>query len=213
MPYRSKAERERPNWMTLRQAVVHVAVAEKCEPGEALHQLRLALGEADIPARWAADPPPLIPGMYSVELPEIFSPEQVPRDARYWGRVTILLSGDCRVLHQSEEQSLPSPRELLLLISRVLELWSNPTPFQLSMGHREDAGLGYQANRRATTKQIREVAREVYASQDGKPPNTNEAETRVREKLPKASRKFIREVLKETEFANLRLKPGKQPKH
>jgi hypothetical protein len=61
MPYQPKAERERPLWMTLVEAVEHVQAHLAQHGGPelgALSQLRMACGESEIPLRWAADQPP-----------------------------------------------------------------------------------------------------------------------------------------------------------
>jgi len=52
---------------------------------------------------------------------------------------------------------------------------------------------------------------EIYA-RPGKPPNMCEAEDEIRAKRPGASRPFIREVLREPQFKNLRLPRGNQRK-
>src|SRR3984893_16041430 len=90
----------------------------------------MACGEADIPLRWAADAP--LPGIYQIGLPRLFSSDQVPTDPMFWDHALIFLTGngcvvDQRFLFFNEEdyspEPAPRPRELLLLRSRVLELW------------------------------------------------------------------------------------------
>jgi hypothetical protein len=71
MPYQGKEARERLRWMTLAEAVDHVVLTEHCERVVALSEIRLALGEGDIPGRWAASPLPA--GFYPLGLPPIFS--------------------------------------------------------------------------------------------------------------------------------------------
>jgi hypothetical protein len=209
MPYKSRAERERPLWMSLTEAVRYVEVAEGSEQTEALIQIRMALGDGDIPVHWAADPLPQL--IYPVGFPPLFSSDQVPTDAMYWDQVLIFLDGDGRVIDQSvlgEEKSPPRPRQLLLLRSRVFELW----PLQDRKSDDSD-GTRINASRlpiaRTSKKQIREAAKEVYQTQVGKkPPNSYEAEKMIREKVEGATRKKIRAVLDENEFKVLRLKRG-----
>ncbi|MGH7119552.1 MAG: hypothetical protein ACREFP_11285 [Acetobacteraceae bacterium] len=45
MPYVSKADRERAQWMTLREAVEHVRAIEKCSAKEALRQIASAVND------------------------------------------------------------------------------------------------------------------------------------------------------------------------
>jgi hypothetical protein len=54
MPYRSKAERERENWMTLPEAVVHISLADNCgDETVARRQLVMALADGELwPLKW-----------------------------------------------------------------------------------------------------------------------------------------------------------------
>jgi hypothetical protein len=160
----------------------------------------LALGEGDIPGRWAASPLPA--GLYPLGLPPIFSSDKVRTDHQYWSQALILLDSDCRVVDQA------GPRQLLLLRSRVLELCA------MDMEHSGDRSLKQDQKLRSASKdQVREAAREVYKIQSGKkPPNMDEAEKLIRQKLPDARRNKIRGVLHEEEFTRQRLKPGNPPK-
>jgi len=45
MPYRSKATKEREEWMTLPEAIRHICVADKCDEDDAQKQLRSALAD------------------------------------------------------------------------------------------------------------------------------------------------------------------------
>ena len=116
MPYQGKEARERLRWMTPAEAVDHVVLTEHCERVVALSEIRLALGEGDIPGRWAASPLPA--GFYPLGLSPIFSSDNVRTDHEYWSQVLILLDPDCRAVDRA------GPRQLLLLRSRVLELWA-----------------------------------------------------------------------------------------
>ena len=76
MPYQGKEARERLRWMTPAEAVDHVVLTEHCERVVALSEIRLALGEGDIPGRWAASPlPAVIPSDFRrFFLPTTFEP-------------------------------------------------------------------------------------------------------------------------------------------
>jgi hypothetical protein len=56
--------------------------------------------------------------------------------------------------------------------------------------------------------QIRPIARVVYAETPDSPPNITEAETEIRQRMKGATRKHIRAVLAEPEFAEKRLPSG-----
>jgi hypothetical protein len=213
MPYRSKVDRERPLWMTLEEAFAHIQAhlaQESCDPLGAETQVRMACGEGEIPLRWAADPPPQ--GFYFFGSPPLFAADEVPTDPRYWSQVLIF--GD-RVVDQSfsfltEADSAPerAPRQrgLFLLRSRVLELW----PLRDDKG--KDRSTDQPKKRAATDGQIVAAARELYEQMRDKPPNLTKAEKLLADRLPGTPRKIIRPILKQREFANLRLPRGNQPK-
>jgi hypothetical protein len=219
MPYQSKAKRERSQWMTLREAVNHVQAVECSDEAGALKQLRMALGDGDIPAHWAAEPLP--PGFYSVGDPSPFSSDQVPTDALYWHSVLIFLEGDCRVIDQqryddeAQRPPLPRPRPLLLLRSRVVELWPLQDQVRKDSSQTDSASTTQPelpVHRPASTDDILRAARELY-QRPGKPPNQTKAEQLLGRMFPGTSRKeFIRPILQRQEFDDLRLKPGNQRK-
>ena len=60
--------------MTLCEAVNHIQAVECTDQAGALKQLRMALGDGDIPTHWAADPLPR--GVYSIGDPSPFSSDQ-----------------------------------------------------------------------------------------------------------------------------------------
>jgi hypothetical protein len=220
LPYVSKAERERAQWMTLVEVVNHVQLSQRCDQAAALSQLRMALADQEVPVRWKADPRPQ--GIFHIGPAPIFSVDQVSTDASYWIQTLIFLDGDGRVIDQPPFQYLEAegelpppqrlgrPRPLLLLRSRVLELWQMPSdtapdseqaePPKLSRRKREDA-------------EIQQAAREVYRGAPEDPPNMDEAGREICQRLPGADRDAVRKVLKEEEFAKLRRPSGNQPKH
>lgn len=205
--------------MTLREAVNHVQAAECSDEVGALKQLRMALGDGDIPAHWAAEPLP--PGFYSVGDPSPFSSDQVPTDALYWDSVLIFLDGDGRVIDQqryddeAQRPPLPRPRALLLLRARVVELWPLQGQGRKDSSQTDSASTTrpeMPVQRPASADAILRAARELY-EQPGKPPNQTEAEQQLLAKFPGTSREpFIRKVLQSPEFKALRLKPGNQRK-
>jgi len=80
MPYKSEAERERENWMTLPEAVAHIRSADCCDEKVARQQLVKALADGVLgPLRWDReedDKPP----------PFGYAPATVPTDAPPLGR-------------------------------------------------------------------------------------------------------------------------------
>jgi hypothetical protein len=63
----------------------------------------------------------------------------------------------------------------------------------------------------ASEAQIRKACVQVYKETVGKPPNKVDAEQAIRRLLPTATRKKIRPILEEPQFAKLRLPPGNSP--
>jgi hypothetical protein len=225
MPYRSKAERELPLWMTLVEAVAHIQAQEGCDQIEALRQLRVALGEGEIPARWAAAPlPPLGPLAMYVGSPPLFSSDAVPTDALFWNHALIFLVGNGRVIDQSflldddenrASEGGPRPRELFLLRTRVLEHWPLPSEARED-SNRVQSGSSDQPKKRrpkpASKSVIRKTIKELYQQAGNNPPNQTKAEPLIAGVLPGTPRTLIRPILREEEFKRLRRKPGKQPK-
>jgi hypothetical protein len=200
--------------MTLCEAVNHIQAVECTDQAGALNQLRMALGDGDIPTHWAADPLP--PGVYSIGDPSPFSSDQVPTDAMYWLHVLIVLDGDGRVIDQpfyrdeTQEPPLPRPRQLLLLRTRVFELWP------LSNHERKERGSTTQPKklrrRKVEEDEIRRVARDIYRENENDPPNKPTAERLIRQRLGGGKRPDIRKILEEVEFHGVRREPGNQPK-
>ena len=224
MPYMSKWARERALWMTLVEAVTHIHDCDGCTQLEALGQLRQALGEADIPARWAAYPPINRPPSYSRAMPHLLSSEQVPTDAFFWSGALIYLDANGRVIDEfflrgpdGEFVAGPTPRgrELFLLRSRVLELWPLSNHLRKELFPTRSGSTTrpeLPVRRPAPEADILRAARELY-QQPGKPPNMAEAEQQLGAKFPGTNRdRFIRPILRRKEFDDLRLKRGNQRK-
>lgn len=53
MPYTSKMAQERAQWMTLVEALAHIRSSEKCSSLSAQVQLKRAIGDGDVPVKWA----------------------------------------------------------------------------------------------------------------------------------------------------------------
>jgi hypothetical protein len=57
LPYRSPAEREQANWLTLPEAQEYVVRVDKCSPEDAQHQISRALGNGALKLRWEDERP------------------------------------------------------------------------------------------------------------------------------------------------------------
>ena len=62
----------------------------------------------------------------------------------------------------------------------------------------------------ASKPQIRVALREAYDAAGDNPPNVNRAWDLLKQRLPSARRKRVREVLGEEEFARRRREPGRK---
>jgi hypothetical protein len=67
LPYKSKATLERERWMTLAQAITHVAKHDGCDRDSALKQLRDAFGDRKLLNKWE-DPKPNYPGPEGIKI-------------------------------------------------------------------------------------------------------------------------------------------------
>jgi hypothetical protein len=180
--------------MTLAAVIWHIQINLGCAVEVAVRELRVAMGQGSIPARWAFGPS----GVSRFEQPPRFSVDSVPADPFYWGIVLIFTDEDGAVVDQPiwrDSTTAPWRRGLFLLRSRVVELWHSPK----------------KEKKRTSVKQIRNEARKLYpAGKFG--PNENQAEQRIREALGIAPRILVRRVLEEPEFATRRRPRGKQVK-
>jgi hypothetical protein len=200
--------------MTLSETVGHIQAVDRVDQAAALYQFRMARADGDLPARWAADPPPL--GDYDLWDPWPFSSDEVPTDPMYWFSVLIFLAGDGLVVDQRScssetlEHPLPRPRQLLLLRSRVFELWP-PSDHE-----RKDRGSTTQPEklwrRKVEDDEIRSAARDIYRERENDPPNKPTAEQLTRQRLQGGKRDDLRKILEEDEFKIVRRKAGNQPK-
>ena len=201
MPYSPLSKRERSRWMTLAEVVRHIQASTGTEWVAAVDELRAAMGQGLVTARWAFDPSR---EAVFIEPAPIFSVDPVPTGSFYWAYALIFLDGDGAVVDQSylgETTATPQRRGLFLLRSRVLELW-HPS----KQSHTEQKNLRPKP---ATSAQIRDEARKIYrAGKFG--PNIRKAEELIRQALGNAPRKRVRDVLEDPEFASHRRARGKR---
>jgi hypothetical protein len=195
LPYVPLSECERSRWTTLAAVIWHIQINLGCAVEVAVRELRVAMGQGSIPARWAFG----LSGVSQFEQPPGFSVDSVPADPFYWGMVLIFTDEDGAVVDQPiwrDSTTAPRRRGLFLLRSRVVELWHSPK----------------KEKKRTSVKQIRNEARKLYP--EGKfGPNENQAEQLIRKALlGNAPRAFVRRVLEEPEFATRRRPRGKQAK-
>jgi hypothetical protein len=122
MPYKSKAESERENWVTLPVAVAHIRAADRCEEKDARRQLIKALADGPRilgPLRWEkgkGDKPP----------PFGYTPMTVPTDTPPLGRdwLTARIRWEAGRVHDDwSEHKNGKWRVLLILRSKVEQHW------------------------------------------------------------------------------------------
>lgn len=225
MPYIRKRQRGRALWMTLVEAVNHINKQERTENG--LDQIRIALGEGEIPARWAWQSLPEGPikfegrNLHFVPMPDppLFVEDTVPNNREFWDKAIMLLDGDGKVIDPALgymtiqrdakvevlcQQPVPW-RGLFLLKETIFDFWP--------LADHSETDRKLQNVRAASEEEIRDAARELYSNSPAfAAPNIDKAERLIRAKLGKASRKLIRHVLSASEFASLRNPAGNQPK-
>src|SRR5258708_1016614 len=180
MPYKSK-------WISLSDAIAYVEDREQCDPTAALRQIRTALGDGEIPARWGPDPAPdpIQLGAYATLYftTSQFADDQVPTDAGFWSGV-LIMEGSGKVIDQTDSTLGPRPRELFVERRRVEALWPRatnqdiPTPTLKPAKASKTAPAMRSLN--ASSKTIREVAHAIYTERTTLPPNVREAEQLIR---------------------------------
>lgn len=172
----------------------------------ALSQILLALQDEEIPIKWAAEG---YLAHWRLHRDLLFALDDPPTGRYFWSTAIILPSEDYAVRDQGVQLgSLETEyavitdrglRRLLLLQSRVQELWPKKTPGNLS-----DAPAKKPV---PSQDMIRTEARNVYRNFDPKP-NIADAEVLIRKALPSAKRDLIRRVLNESEFESQRRPAG-----
>jgi hypothetical protein len=110
MPYISKEQRQkekwdqlRAHWMTLVEAINHIRRSEKCSEEDALSQLREAIGDGAVKARW--DDLPMYDDDYFLwleitDIEGLWKHPQVrtPSGSTFWRHIPIRLEGTGSVL-------------------------------------------------------------------------------------------------------------------
>jgi hypothetical protein len=134
MSYVSPAERERQRWMTLKEAISHIQRVDGCDEVIAFAQLRRALADGAIEARWGPDE-------FSPRLFEI-QPGRRIRLATFWRTVPIdgeggfipgvypedLPDADPDIEDNSPEQYMPKRYYLFVLRDSISRHWASFDP-------------------------------------------------------------------------------------
>jgi hypothetical protein len=105
LPYTSKAAFERERWMTLAEALTHVAEYDGCDRRSALKQYRDALGDNKLITKWE-DP------SHARDWP--------PKDAAFWQQARIQRG---RVFDPQARRW----RTLLILKNSIYQIWPEPS--------------------------------------------------------------------------------------
>jgi hypothetical protein len=82
LPYISAAELERARWMTLAEALAHVAEHDRCDRRSALKQLRDALGDGKLHYEWAKE-------RLRLSTYYLLYAHRPPKSANFWQRARI----------------------------------------------------------------------------------------------------------------------------
>jgi hypothetical protein len=132
MPYKTKAERERENWMTLPDAVAHIRSSDQCDDVGVIHrQLHAALAEGALkPLRWEREPddrPP--PFGYT---PIMSAPDTPPIGHDWLGAKICWNTG--KVRDDWSEHKNGKWRVLLVHRLSMVRLWPPSTPSDMSTG-------------------------------------------------------------------------------
>ena len=127
MPYKTKAERERENWMTLPEAVTHIRTADRCDKRAARRQLIAALADGLRvlgPLKWGRERDDRLPPFGSTS---ITTPTDTPPPGRAWLEAKIRWKAG-RVRDDWGEYKPGKWRVLLILRHSVLRQWQPPGP-------------------------------------------------------------------------------------
>jgi hypothetical protein len=134
MPYKTKADRERENWITLPEVVGHICSVDRhCDKSAARDELRTALAEGVRvlgPLRWEKErddkPPPFL-------VTSIVAPTDTPPLGRDWLEAEINWETG-RVRDDWGEYKPGQWRVLLMFRPNVLRLWPRPSSSARSPG-------------------------------------------------------------------------------
>ena len=224
--FRGTLNAKAKDWMRLSKALSHIQESEGCDIEGAIGQIKLALGDGALDARWRLFPI----SSFDTELGRAphLSNEPVPSNHGFWARVEITKGGIVRIPEDKEDRWWSQPafapnagdlRRYVLELSdkdpdksalkKMREKLFAPRKRKLFVLHPRvmeiwpSTGRAPVMSPNASIAQITEVARQIYAN-PGRGPNLAEAEQAIRRLLPGATREPIRQVLDEAEFSSLR---------
>lgn len=217
MTYLLKRDLNGPRWIGLSEALAHVRSVVGDDTELAKSELRSALSNDVISARFGPDVDPARPDK-ALYWGDSSSADVVP--PRFWSHTLLFDVGLGFVTEQDMTAELGDDdtkpirhRTLYIDRHRLLEVWPKPDFVReaISTETKVDAGEKRRAPT-ATFEKIREVAMAVYRNAENSPPNIEEAYIQVRKLLSaegkKAPRQRVRQVLAAPEFASRRLPVG-----
>jgi hypothetical protein len=188
MPYISKMERE---WITLKETILHIQRVDGCDEGTALRQLREALGDEAVKARYRVGK--LDSELLAIDLGSELQPD-FPRK-KFWLTVAINLQGDGYIISKTQDDWNKANPEvkwedfeyyfpashffekeeeycdlwpLFLSRSSIAAIWGEPVKLSSTM-RQTNSYLP------ATDAAIRKVAQKLYDDAGDDPPNVNDA--------------------------------------
>jgi len=203
----STAEVPIVRWVSPADALSHIETAADCDRATALTSLRTAVGDGRLPVRW---------------LEPENETDAPPGKPEFWRDVTIRPDHGGELLYQVQASRLikdgkskipmptvrmeGQPRYRGFLVDRdaLQEIWP---PREL-----QPARVPADSILRPKKEEIRKIARELYAARNNDPPNLCQAERLIRDSLPRAGRKPVRDILAEPEFAKQRRRSGQRRK-
>jgi hypothetical protein len=232
VPYVSKLAEERAKWMTLREAVAHIKAADRVSRRAAWDQLREAIGDQTVAVRWAdvtLEPSTMLEGHYVEE-------DDVPPTSRqFWKLALIKFAGGGRVLDDPAcrgssvrlrliREGTLHYRPLLVRREPVERLWprldkgaeeSSPTDQIRDTEHSssllDTAVIPRTIDREEVDEKVRQLIRGMQTEHALAIPNLNESWDLLKDKLPPGvTRKRLFDILKEPEFAQMRVKRGQR---
>jgi hypothetical protein len=166
MPYKTKAERERENWMTLPDAVAHIQSSDQCDDvGAVQRQLHAALADGALkPLKWEREPddrPP--PFGYT----PVMSPADTPPIGHDWLIAKICWNAGT-VRDDWSEHKNGKWRVLLVHRLSVVRQWPPSAPSDMSASTsyakkaKEHATQSKQHRASPQTDRARKALAEIY---------------------------------------------------
>jgi hypothetical protein len=224
MPYTSRMAQERARWMTLREALAHIEKAELCSLKDAWRQLREAIADREIDARWP----------HALQLTRVgdYDDEDIgpSRDIRFWKSARYILGGGGRILDDPAcrpnharlkliREGKLHYRSVLVRKDDVERVWptANGTaearPPTASLSHGTEPFRPTSARPKYSEVDIRKEIKRIYGDQSYNRPNLEKLYYIVSDKFPGVSRSIVRRIGKEPEFSPERRPAGNQPKN